>query len=128
MRLTFRAWPRCGGGVPWARGAEFGYHDRGPQHRVWGRRWGRTDGPADARAIRNAHLLSGVALSTVLSVVFYFRSDLNTTLAAFAGPIGITITLQVESLVRAHRIHEAVTRQQGMVAQMEATSPSCSTA
>jgi hypothetical protein len=67
-------------------------------------------------------LVSGVALSTVLGVVFYFRTDVNTALATFAGLIGTTITLQVESLVRARRGHEAATRQQRLVAQMEATA------
>ena len=67
-------------------------------------------------------LVSGVALSTVLGVVFYFRTDVNTALATFAGLIGTTITLQVESLVRAHRTHDAVTRQERLVAQMEATA------
>lgn len=67
-------------------------------------------------------LVSGVALSTVLGVVFYFRTDLNTALATFAGLIGTTITLQVESLVRSHRTHEATTRQQRLVAQMESTA------
>jgi hypothetical protein len=67
-------------------------------------------------------LVIGVALSTVLGVFFYFRTDLNAALASFAGLIGTTITLQVESLLRARQVREQATRHQRLIANME-TAP-----
>lgn len=64
----------------------------------------------------------GVILSTVLGAFFYFRTDLNTAIATFAGLTGTTITLQVELLLREREEQERVTRQQRLFEQMEAIS------
>jgi hypothetical protein len=67
-------------------------------------------------------LVSGVVLSSVLGTFFYFRTDLSTALATFAGLIGITITLQIESLLRTRQDREQATRHQRLVARMESTA------
>jgi hypothetical protein len=61
----------------------------------------------------------GVVLSTVLGAFFYFRTDVNTAIATFAGLVGTTITLQVESLLRDREEHEHLTRQQRLFEQLE---------
>jgi hypothetical protein len=66
-------------------------------------------------------LVIGVLLSTVLGVFFYFRTDLNTAIATFAGLTGTTITLQVESLLQEREIREQTTRQQRLVHRIEST-------
>jgi hypothetical protein len=67
-------------------------------------------------------LVIGVVLSCALAVFFYFRTDLSTAFATFAGLIGTTITLQVESLRRERQEREQATRDQRLIAQME-TAP-----
>lgn len=64
-------------------------------------------------------LLIGVALSTAVGIFFYVRTDLSTAMATFAGLVGTTITLQVESLLRERRASEHVTRQQRLIGQIE---------
>lgn len=66
-------------------------------------------------------LVSGVVLSSLLGVFFYVRTDLSTALATFAGLIGTTITLQIESLLRARQAREQATRHQRVLARLEAT-------
>lgn len=66
-------------------------------------------------------LVCGVVLSSGLGVFFYFRTDLSTALATFAGLIGTTITLQIESLLRARQARENATRHQRVLARLEAT-------
>ena len=48
-------------------------------------------------------MVIGTALSIALGAFFYFRVDLNDALAAFAGLLGVAISLQVELLLRSHR-------------------------
>lgn len=67
-------------------------------------------------------LISGVLLSTILGVFFYFRTDLSTAMATFAGLIGTTITLQVEALLRGRQSKELATRHQRVLARIESTS------
>jgi len=67
-------------------------------------------------------LVTGVVLSVALGVFFYFRTDLSTALATFAGLIGITITLQIESLFRERRDREEATRQQRLIERIESVA------
>lgn len=67
-------------------------------------------------------LVSGVVLSSVLGVFFYFRTDLGTAFGTFAGLIGITITLQIESLLRSRQAREQATRHQRLLTRIEGTT------
>jgi hypothetical protein len=61
----------------------------------------------------------GLVLSVALGVVFYVNTDLSTAMATFAGLVGTTITLQVESLFRERKEQEEATRQQRLVGRIE---------
>jgi len=65
-------------------------------------------------------VISGVVLSSALAVFFYVKTDTGPALGTLAGLIGTVITLQVEALVREHRLHEESTRQQRLVHRVEA--------
>lgn len=67
-------------------------------------------------------IIIGVLLSTVLGTFFYFRTDLTTAIATFAGLVGTTITLQVESMLREHEVREQASRQERLARQMESTA------
>lgn len=67
-------------------------------------------------------LISGVLLSTILGVFFYFRTDLSTAMATFAGLLGTTITLQIEALLRGRQSKELVTRHERLLARIESTN------
>jgi hypothetical protein len=77
------------------------------------------DGRGQNRSER-VTLAVGVIVSVALGVFFYFKTDLATAMATFAGLIGTTITLQVESIFRERRVAEGVTRQQRLVSRIEA--------
>lgn len=62
----------------------------------------------------------GVLVSVLLGAFFYFRTDVKAAFATFAGLLGVTISLQVESLLRERRLGEAATRQQRLVTRVEA--------
>lgn len=66
-------------------------------------------------------LVIGVTLSTVLGVFFYFKTDLTTAVATFAGLVGTTITLQIESLLQERQSRESASRQQEFMRQIEST-------
>lgn len=66
-------------------------------------------------------LISGVVLSTILGVFFYFKTDLTTAVATFAGLVGTTITLQIESLIQEREARDMVTRQQRLFQRIEMT-------
>ena len=70
-------------------------------------------------AAQTLTLSIGIVLSVALGVVFYFRTDVSTAIACFAGLVGTTITLQVESLFRERRDREETTRQQRLVGRIE---------
>jgi hypothetical protein len=65
-------------------------------------------------------LVIGVALSSVLGAFFYFRTDLTTAIATFAGLVGTTITLQVELLLREREERDRASRQQRLLDRLEA--------
>lgn len=65
-------------------------------------------------------LAVGTSSSVGLGVLFYFKTDLTTALASFAGLIGITITLQVDFLLRERAEREVATRQQRLMRGIEA--------
>jgi hypothetical protein len=49
-------------------------------------------------------LVAGTILSVVLGALFYFRTDLKTAVAAFAGLLGVAIALQLELLLQSRRL------------------------
>ena len=67
-------------------------------------------------------LAMGTASSVGLGVLFYFKTDLTTAVASFAGLIGITITLQVDLLLRERAEHEEATREQRLVRRIESVA------
>lgn len=67
-------------------------------------------------------LAVGTVSSVALGVLFYFKTDLTTAVASFAGLIGITITLQVDLLLRERAEHEEATREQRLVRRIESVA------
>lgn len=67
-------------------------------------------------------LAIGTVSSVGLGVLFYFKTDTTTAIASFAGLIGITITLQVDFLLRERAEHEEATRQQRLVRRIESVA------
>jgi hypothetical protein len=52
-------------------------------------------------------LVAGTILSVVLGALFYFRTDLKSAVAAFAGLLGVAIALQLELLLQSRRLAAA---------------------
>lgn len=69
----------------------------------------------DEKPVSPATLLIGVVLSAAMAVFFYYRTDLNTAFATFAGLLGTAITLQVEVIGHRHRADSMRTKQQRLI-------------
>jgi hypothetical protein len=62
----------------------------------------------------------GVTLSISIGVFFYYKTDLKAAFAVFAGLLGTTITLQVESISQARRAAEEAAGRHRLVSAIEA--------
>src|SRR4051812_27865505 len=78
--------------------------------------------PRRFESLRDPVLLIGTAVSVILGVLFYFRSDVGTALGVFAGLLGITITLQVQALVAGQQRAVAASRTARTAEKIESIS------
>lgn len=70
-------------------------------------------------ALTDPVLIIGTALSVLLGVLFYFRTDIGTAMGVFATLVGITITLQVQALLTEKQRSVSETRTARMVNKIE---------
>jgi hypothetical protein len=67
-------------------------------------------------------VIIGTAVSVILGVLFYVRSDVGTALGVFAGLLGITITLQVQALAVGQQRADAASKTVRTVEKIESIS------
>lgn len=64
-------------------------------------------------------LVAGTTLSIGLGALFYFRTDLKTAVAAFAGLLGVAIALQLELLLQSRHMVATQRRRELIAARIE---------